>query len=705
MAILEGNYKKLGLALSGGGFRASFYHIGVLARMADLGLLRHVDVISTVSGGSIVGALYYLHVKKLLEEKEDTSIKDEDYQDIIEKIEVDFLQVVQRNLRFRTFLNPLKNLKMSLANYSRSDYIGELYDKFLYRHVLDPDNTEPIKMKDLKIIPFGEEPSFDPSDGNKTRKAKVPVLLMNATVLNDGHNWRFSAENMGESNELDETIDKNFRLKKAESYENIYKHGDFELGVAVAASSCVPGVFAPLAISDLYDDGIRIQLVDGGTHDNQGIVGLLDKKLKCTHFIISDASGQMNDEKEPGVNVPNVLKRTSSILFDRIREQQLTRIKKEHSQNVAFLHLRKGLPVKEIAYYDKYHELQNKTVLCEAEPSCQAFGINEDVQNLLSRFRTDLDSFSEIEAFSLMLDGYNMSEYEINKTNINQFVTNTSLKAKNYHFFKIERWISSPNVAPIYKRHLEAGSKPLFRALTLSRSLKIVITLVFAFIFVALFTNYSFGFIQWTQEPIKKGNVLLSLLLIIIVFGLYLSRYVSYRNSIAQFLLNGLPTALMALLCSVFIGFHLLTFDRLFLHLGRVEVLERVQKKSKVDFILDRLGKEPTPVYDSKSNLFSQNQFNEEFAMEKLLTHIMKEGVKSKGIDTIGNLFAGKGKEEIAEELTALKTRVEYVLSQLDTSGQFNMNYSNDPSQQKMNSSMEPSQQKMNSSMDPSQQK
>ncbi len=61
--------EKLGLAFSGGGFRASFYHIGVLAQMAEHGLLRHVEVISTVSGGSIIGALYYLHLKKLLEEK------------------------------------------------------------------------------------------------------------------------------------------------------------------------------------------------------------------------------------------------------------------------------------------------------------------------------------------------------------------------------------------------------------------------------------------------------------------------------------------------------------------------------------------------------------------------------------------------------------------------------------------------------------
>ncbi|MGG0848902.1 patatin-like phospholipase family protein [Peribacillus simplex] len=592
----EEKLNKLGLALSGGGFRAAFFHLGVLARMANSGLLRHVEIMSTVSGGSIIGALYYLHVKKLLEGKADNDIKDEDYQEIIAKIEVDFLQAVQRNLRLRTFLNPFKNFKMSLANYSRSDHIGELYDKFLYRNVLDPNNTEPIKMKDLKISPFGEGPSFHPSEGNKTRKAKVPVLLMNATALNDGHNWRFSAERMGETNidEPNETIDKNFRLKRAESYENIYKHGDFKLGVAVAASACLPGVFAPLAISDLYEEGIRVQLVDGGAHDNQGIIGLLDKKLKCTHFVISDASGQMKDEKEPGVQIPNVLKRTNSIFMDRIREQQLSKILREHSHNAALLHLRKGLPVKEISYYDKDHKLQNKTVLRKTEPSSQAFGVNEDAQNLLSRVRTDLDSFSEVEAFSLMLDGYKMSEYEFNRTTINNLVTNTSLMEKKYQFFKVERWISSPVVAPYYKSLLETSSKRFFRAVRLSLILKIVITLVVAFICAALINNYNFGFIQWTREPVKKGNILLllTLILLMIPFAFYLSRYVvSYRNPVARFWFSGLPTALVSLIGAVFIGIHLLTFDRLFLHLGRLEVLERAQRKSEDDLMVDPLEK------------------------------------------------------------------------------------------------------------------
>ena len=39
---------KLGLALSGGGHRAAFFHVGVLAKLAELGLLRPIQVISTL---------------------------------------------------------------------------------------------------------------------------------------------------------------------------------------------------------------------------------------------------------------------------------------------------------------------------------------------------------------------------------------------------------------------------------------------------------------------------------------------------------------------------------------------------------------------------------------------------------------------------------------------------------------------------------
>ena len=41
--------KKIGLALSGGGYRAAAYHVGTLRALHKLGILNKVDVISSVS--------------------------------------------------------------------------------------------------------------------------------------------------------------------------------------------------------------------------------------------------------------------------------------------------------------------------------------------------------------------------------------------------------------------------------------------------------------------------------------------------------------------------------------------------------------------------------------------------------------------------------------------------------------------------------
>src|SRR5690242_2053987 len=52
---------RIGLALSGGGARAIAFHLGCLRALDELGLLRQVSVLSTVSGGSVIGAAYSLH--------------------------------------------------------------------------------------------------------------------------------------------------------------------------------------------------------------------------------------------------------------------------------------------------------------------------------------------------------------------------------------------------------------------------------------------------------------------------------------------------------------------------------------------------------------------------------------------------------------------------------------------------------------------
>src|SRR5437016_5769211 len=67
----------------------------------------------------------------------------------------------------------------------------------------------------------------------------------------------------------------------------------------IAYSCCVPGLLPPLALSRLYDRGIRVQLVDGAVHDNHGLDGLFDHA--CTDFVISDGSEQMRAEIDPAV--------------------------------------------------------------------------------------------------------------------------------------------------------------------------------------------------------------------------------------------------------------------------------------------------------------------------------------------------------------------------------------------------------------------
>lgn len=53
---------KIGLALSGGGARAIAFHLGCLRALHRLGLLDRVAVLSTVSGGSVIGAYFHAQV-------------------------------------------------------------------------------------------------------------------------------------------------------------------------------------------------------------------------------------------------------------------------------------------------------------------------------------------------------------------------------------------------------------------------------------------------------------------------------------------------------------------------------------------------------------------------------------------------------------------------------------------------------------------
>jgi hypothetical protein len=105
MSSVPSQYVRFGVALSGGGFRASFFHLGVLRRLAELDLLRHVADLSTVSGGSIVAAHYYLLFKQLFEKKKGV-LEKADYLRIVTKLEQQFTKGNEADLRNRLLMRP-----------------------------------------------------------------------------------------------------------------------------------------------------------------------------------------------------------------------------------------------------------------------------------------------------------------------------------------------------------------------------------------------------------------------------------------------------------------------------------------------------------------------------------------------------------------------------------------------------------------------
>lgn len=559
---------KLGLALSGGGFRAAFFHLGVLARMADMGLLRHVEVISTVSGGSVIGALYYLHVKRLLEAKTDSEITDQDYRLVVKRMIREFLQGVQRNIRMRTFLNPGKILRMSGARYSRTERIGELYDEVFYRPVFGSGRKKAVKLQELVITP---RTTRREEEENCWRRAKIPLLVINATTLNTGHNWRFTPWEMGEPERrhpMAGEVDKNSRLK-------VVPARGITLGEAVAASTCVPGIFPPLCLSDFLYPSFRIRLVDGGVHDNLGVEGLLDMGCRC--FIVSDASAQMPDVPDPDPSLVAVLNRSSSILADRLREEELFRLLEGNKKPVAFIHLRKGLSAQAVPARRGNPCSQGEVTLERCSRiSAEGYGVHPRVQELLSRVRTDLDAFTEVEAFSLMLDGYLISGVEFCQVpELRGYITYLGeAVADDWDFYKIRPWVENPTSD--YLRQLEVAGEMFFKVFRLSRiSLAAAVVLMGA-ILGAVYEWQKENLINWLNTPVTTGQLLLGGAMLGLGFIPRLSRIIKGLEIIRapfDFLVRLVVKSLLPLVGSIGAVLVLGVLDPLYLYLGKVERL------------------------------------------------------------------------------------------------------------------------------------
>ena len=254
--------KKIGLALSGGGYRAAVFHLGVLSYMAKNGLLENVSHISTVSGGSIVMGLVY----RLNGFKFPTS---EEYLTRVHSQAIAF---------FKEHSLLEDNMKLAAAKSSTSNGLFTLNKKLLGR---------------FKSKTWGLDKDMQELDDK-------PIWTINATTGETGKSWRFSKEKMG-----DYII-------------GYIKKPHVSLAQAISASAGFPIAIGPLRLmlnqygyktKDKYISGKgdfpreTATLYDGGLYDNLGtevFFGANGTKFpKSIDFlIVSDASKPFEVKKD-----------------------------------------------------------------------------------------------------------------------------------------------------------------------------------------------------------------------------------------------------------------------------------------------------------------------------------------------------------------------------------------------------------------------
>lgn len=577
---------KVGLALSGGGFRASLYHIGVLARLAELNLLRQIEVISCVSGGSIIGAYYYLELRKMLKDKLDADITHQNYIDLVKRVQKGFLKGVQTNIRMRIAAEWITNLKMIFSKgYSRTQRLGELYEKKLFREIMDGEQDKPRYMSDLLVLPRDSiekgEDNFNPRQQNWGRANKVPVLILNATALNTGHNWQFTASWMGEPpTTINPDIDTNYRLRRLYYNEAPADFPKVRLGTAVGASSCVPGLFEPVALENLYehprDDGksekITVRLVDGGVHDNQGVVGLTEQD--CVVMLVSDASGQMEAEDNPSSGMLSVPMRSNSILMSRVRDAEyddlISRIRSSELRELMFIHLKMGLRSDPVKWVGRNKPAKSEAVAAEESSRDKEtdYHINRRVQRLLAGNRTDLDAWSDAEAYTLMLSAYRMTERELDPSNTTLPMpkSDEAVDDPEWCFLEADKLQKAAKADSIFMRILKVGNKIPLKVWYLYKPLQ-VLGLIIAVIAIGALCYFGWQYRESAVLTVGGIGSFVLTLLVAAIFGKLVMKVVWFRQTLMK-ILFGIGMSTFGFLIA---RLHLHLFNPLYLWLGHIQ--------------------------------------------------------------------------------------------------------------------------------------
>lgn len=202
---------RLGLALSGGGFRATIFHLGVLIRLAELDLLRHLHVISSVSGGSILAAHYMLRLKVALEASITGTLSREEYIALVGRVRDEVRELIAQQPRCRLFEQPVDVFRMMFMGRTRwrlgiSHKMSSLYQRFLLRRATGelrgagPDDLTrgmPLCRMHVRLAALQQLGDIEGFNAGPSRD-HVPKLVLNAATLNTGCKFTFTFSELGD---------------------------------------------------------------------------------------------------------------------------------------------------------------------------------------------------------------------------------------------------------------------------------------------------------------------------------------------------------------------------------------------------------------------------------------------------------------------------------------------------------------------------
>ena len=366
-----------GLALSGGGYRASLFHLGVTRRLHELGVLQKITRLSSVSGGSILAG--FLAHRML--ERDATHLEFDDWE---AEVSAPFRRIVRDDIRTGLLVRHIAWNWIWPAPRARG--------------------LEKAFRKRLGARRLAELPE---------RSDSTVEFIFLATNIETGTPWRFTADKVG----------------------SFVTPPSMTIAEAVAASACFPPVFGPLKVRK---DGRTIgHVTDGGVYDNTGMEPIWNSNKVV---LVSDA-GTPFDFKVPkwfgsrimryvdiGRNQVGALRRRA--IIQRLHRHYLTVREDDgpspcalESDDDCFMRNRRVTDKPTGAFWRLASRKSNFCENCSDEFSRELraleedwYGYPEDLQlSHIGEIRTDLDAFTEAETMILENHGYFMADLAIRR--------------------------------------------------------------------------------------------------------------------------------------------------------------------------------------------------------------------------------------------------------------------------------------------------